>query len=182
MKKCSKCGVQKSAEYFHKDTRAKSGLQSQCKGCRRAALSQYYEGNREAIRRKQRACDKERRAEINRKSRLKHLDARSEYSQKYYRENKDKHRERQRRRRARKLSGVGMVPEGYESTLWEIQQGKCFYCEADLRKTGVHEDHKIPLVHGGRHTKSNLCLACPECNLRKHTKTAPEFLRILSSE
>lgn len=33
MKSCTKCGDEKSLKEFHKDKRAKSGLQSQCKEC-----------------------------------------------------------------------------------------------------------------------------------------------------
>lgn len=33
MKKCSKCGVEKKLEMFHKDKRKKDGLRSQCKNC-----------------------------------------------------------------------------------------------------------------------------------------------------
>ncbi len=38
-------------------------------------------------------------------------------------------------------------------------------------------DHKIPLSRGGRHEVLNWCLACRNCNQRKHTKTAEEFVR-----
>lgn len=184
MKKCSQCNTLKSSEHFHKDTRARSGLQSQCKGCRRPVLTKYYEANSEAIRQQQSEYNqnKERRAEINKHSRLKHLQVRNEYSRKYRQENPEKRREQRRRRRARKLGCLGFVPAGYEQTLWKNQNGTCFYCGDDLEKTGTHEEHKTPLVRGGQHTKDNLCLACPDCNRRKHTKTAPEFLKVLSND
>lgn len=182
MKVCSGCGENKDNKDFHRDTRSKSGLQSRCKSCRRPGLQKYYQENKKKILEYQKGLNKEHRAEINRRSRKNNLEARLEYSRNYYQNNKDKHREKQRRRRARKRSQVGNVPEGYELILWRDQGGKCFYCHTDLREAGFHEDHKTPLSRGGFHTKKNLCLSCPSCNLRKHTKTDVEFLRVLSNE
>lgn len=61
--------------------------------------------------------------------------------------------------------------------LFEAQNGQCFYCSRPLIKK--HLDHKTPLVLGGRHALSNLVWACPSCNLKKHAKTAEEFMRLL---
>lgn len=55
------------------------------------------------------------------------------------------------------------------------QEGLCYYCGVDLRKTGFHEEHKTPLSRGGANDKENICLSCPPCNLRKNTKTEEEF-------
>lgn len=54
------------------------------------------------------------------------------------------------------------------------QKNRCFYCKEKLDK--YHLEHKTPLSRGGTHTKANVCLACRDCNLRKHTMTAEEFL------
>ncbi len=34
----------------------------------------------------------------------------------------------------------------------------------------------VPLSRGGTNGRENLCLSCPDCNLRKGTKTVNEFL------
>lgn len=57
----------------------------------------------------------------------------------------------------------------------------CFYCGKELN--GSYEiDHKRPLSRGGFNMASNLVVACPKCNHRKHTKTAGEFLKQLELE
>lgn len=58
------------------------------------------------------------------------------------------------------------------------QQGRCYYCNKKL-PDNYHADHKTPLSRGGKNTKSNIALACPKCNLRKHVLTEKEFLRKL---
>lgn len=96
---------------------------------------------------------------------------------KWRKENKDKVNEIEQRRRARKQNKLGKVPKNIVSILWKEQNGLCFYKGEDLSITGVHLDHKTPLVRGGFHDKNNLCLACPSCNLHKNAQTAKEFLK-----
>jgi len=81
------------------------------------------------------------------------------------------------RRRARRRNQMGEwnVPEPeFIQSLIESTPN-CHYCSSPLN--GVyHLEHMTPLSRGGMHEPSNLTLACPSCNLRKHTKTAEEFL------
>ena len=58
------------------------------------------------------------------------------------------------------------------------QQGLCFYCDKDLNSIGFHREHMVPLSRGGTNDRDNLCLSCPNCNLRKGSKTADEFLNV----
>jgi 5-methylcytosine-specific restriction endonuclease McrA len=37
----------------------------------------------------------------------------------------------------------------------------------------------VPLSRGGTNDISNIVLACANCNLKKHTKTHAEFIKIL---
>jgi len=50
----------------------------------------------------------------------------------------------------------------------------CAYCGTDDAPLGV--EHKTPLSRGGENSKANIVPACSDCNLRKGTKTVPEFL------
>lgn len=50
----------------------------------------------------------------------------------------------------------------------------CHYCQITTGK--FHIDHMIPLSRGGTNTMDNLTVACQQCNLRKHTLTAAEFM------
>jgi len=57
----------------------------------------------------------------------------------------------------------------------------CYYCGMTMELAGnspsrVHLEHKTPLSRGGKHSEENCVLACRTCNLRKHDKTAEEFL------
>lgn len=56
------------------------------------------------------------------------------------------------------------------------QFGKCFYCESVL--LDYHVDHMVHLTRGGDNSKENICLTCTDCNRKKHTKTASEFLQV----
>lgn len=42
----------------------------------------------------------------------------------------------------------------------------CYYCKSRFKGT-MHWDHVIPVSKGGTHSPDNLCVACPECNLKK---------------
>ena len=49
---------------------------------------------------------------------------------------------------------------------------QCVYCKAPGE---LHIDHIVPVARGGSNEIQNLTLACPTCNMRKHTSTAEEF-------
>lgn len=42
----------------------------------------------------------------------------------------------------------------------------CYYCKSRFKGT-MHWDHVMPVSKGGTHSPDNLCVACPDCNLRK---------------
>jgi 5-methylcytosine-specific restriction endonuclease McrA len=81
---------------------------------------------------------------------------------------------RSARRRALKLAAEGSFTVEDIKDLYATQGGRCYYCSVEI-ESGYHIDHMIPLSRGGRNDVSNICLACPECNLKKYTKTAEEF-------
>lgn len=60
-------------------------------------------------------------------------------------------------------------------SLFESQNGLCFYTNTILDITTAHIDHKVPISRGGTNDYSNLVLCTPEANLLKHNKTAEEF-------
>jgi 5-methylcytosine-specific restriction endonuclease McrA len=51
----------------------------------------------------------------------------------------------------------------------------CWWCGCVITSRKWHIDHRIPLFRGGTHDPRNLCLSCPDCNMRKHTKLPDEF-------
>ena len=99
--------------------------------------------------------------------------------------NPEKVRAKSQRRRALKLDQMGRwpIPEHeFIAELFEIYPF-CYYCQEPL-DDGFHVEHKIPLSRPemkpdrfeGLHDFRNVRLACADCNLRKHNKTAEEFL------
>jgi 5-methylcytosine-specific restriction endonuclease McrA len=58
----------------------------------------------------------------------------------------------------------------------------CYYCNVSLEPEEVQIEHKLPVVRGGTNSRKNLELACSTCNLRKGTKTEPEFRRYLEQK
>jgi 5-methylcytosine-specific restriction endonuclease McrA len=58
-----------------------------------------------------------------------------------------------------------------QSAWWKrrIASGRCAYCDRRLLPRELTMDHRIPLVRGGRSTRSNLVPACKDCNnAKKH--------------
>jgi len=48
-RECTKCGQEKPLSGFHKDKRARVGVQSQCKVCVLARMKQYHQKNKDKI-------------------------------------------------------------------------------------------------------------------------------------
>lgn len=57
----------------------------------------------------------------------------------------------------------------YRAQLLKSQHGNCFWCKREIEGES-HIDHKIPLIKGGDSSIENLCVACPDCNRKRHTK------------
>ena len=67
--------------------------------------------------------------------------------------------------------------QGYNirNYLLEKHGRKCFYCEKSVSKFEV--EHMIPKTKGGSNCIDNLTLSCHECNQKKDTLTAEEFIK-----
>jgi 5-methylcytosine-specific restriction endonuclease McrA len=148
--------------------------------------------------------NKESEKKRSREYRAKHRDRYLELNRKWHLENKDKERayeEKTKEKRViqkkiwkeknpdkmkiysinnnakrRDLTG-GNVYVGVKiiRSLWDKQEGKCFYCLKELDK--YHVDHYVPLARGGKHEEENLRLACPLCNHKKHAKMPEDFIK-----
>lgn len=55
----------------------------------------------------------------------------------------------------------------------------CYWCGIKLVKENTHLDHLMPFKLGGKHTISNLVLACSTCNIKKQGKDPLEFAKTL---
>jgi len=161
-----------------------------CRLCRRERERKYREQNRDRVRAKYRRWQKLHQREWQEENREKtqtharrwreqHKEQHAAFNLQWKIENPEKIREYGLRRRAIKLDQLGEWPlplvEIEELLLRTIQFGKCFYCPVSIMGGKYHRDPIVPLARGGLHDYQNLCLSCPECNLRKHTKTSEEF-------
>jgi 5-methylcytosine-specific restriction endonuclease McrA len=52
---------------------------------------------------------------------------------------------------------------------------RCYWCRDIFNGMDCHTDHIIPLSKHGPHEIGNLCVACSDCNLRKHAKTLEDW-------
>lgn len=103
-----------------------------------------------------------------------HPEEANEASRRWKKEHPEVTRVANQRRRARRASAP--VNDFTLDQWMEIraeQAGCCFYCGRD--DLPLTQEHKIPLIRGGNHTKDNIVGACQPCNSKKGTKTADEF-------
>jgi len=187
-KRCARCGNCQPAtpEYFYRNKSNSDGLHSYCKSCSSAYMRKWNKkhsrgGSKRVYQSSTTKTGK--RAESFRKWRLAHPDyprlwrAANPEKQRQYREtHKQKRREEDRRRRARELNSPGSHRLADIEIIRRNQRNRCWYCGADLSKTGEHLDHRIPLSRGGSDNASNLVLACPKCNLSKGSKLPHEWI------
>jgi len=54
----------------------------------------------------------------------------------------------------------------------KISKGQCYYCGATVPPNELTMDHIVPLIRGGRSTKSNIVPACKDCNNKKKMDAA----------
>lgn len=66
-------------------------------------------------------------------------------------------------------------------TIFNLLNGKCFYCGCDIDIDTFHLDHFTPKSLGGR-AKDNLVPSCPECNLYKSNLDIEGFRRKLIND
>jgi len=192
MKNCRKCKEDKRDYEFSKCSRNKDGLTSYCKYCISKSSKNWYIRNKEHKDRKSREWLKENgerfkeyRAaweEENRYRRKKYLSEwyqlnKTEISKKHrewWDSNPDKRRLYKHKYYVSLKDQMGVVSPDIIEKLSKEQDGMCYYCQEKLDKW--HLEYMVPVSRGGLHDDKNLCLSCPFCNLRKHTKTVEEFL------
>jgi len=61
---------------------------------------------------------------------------------------------------------------------YERDNGRCHICGRRVDSKDWHLDHLIPLSCGGPHSRLNVSVSCPKCNLRRYNSSSAQ-LRIL---
>lgn len=206
MKICKKCGEEKPLQNFAAEKRNKDGLNGTCRSCINARFIEwaaknkdkrraYYESNRDKILAENAAYYQKNSDRIKQKAkqyRHSNADKVREYHREYATANAEKARERvkswrlankdrkkvhnQNRRALKKASG-GIISGNITTKLMSLQKRKCAVCKSDLRKTGYHLDHILPLTLGAPNIDNNIQLLCPKCNVQKHNIHPIDFMQ-----
>jgi len=184
-KTCSVCKRVLGIDEFYCNSASKDGHAPLCKECSSVRGKAYYAANKEkmdAQHRRYIEATPDKTAARRKKYRRANRKEMSAKRRERYTPNQEKSADANGRRRARELGVASeLLPDHYGMGLYESQGGLCYYCADDLRATGYHIDHTIPLSQGGTHVLSNLVLACPSCNLSKSKKTEEEYAECVKS-
>lgn len=166
MKKCSRCGIEKPYDAFHKDSSRKDGLCRYCKECKRNIDRKTYCKNPKA--------KIEKSTENARKNGW--LFVSKPYNPKYYSSDvsRKKKRARDLNRRALQKSADGKITKDVIDEVLAKYDGKCAYCGIKC-DSSYTIDHRVPLSRGGSNKIENLALACRTCNCKKNDKTDYEY-------
>lgn len=200
-KHCLSCDkdLPATSEYFYRESRKKDGWQGECKECsgRRSSVrwAKCTESELELARAEKRryfrsltpeqskrhAENVRRNYEANREEILEYKRLHSKrYGPQYRIDNRELVYAKNRNRRAKSKNAPGLHNEVDILTIYERQQGRCFYCNERLEK--YHVDHLTPLSRGGSNYPENLCCTCANCNLRKGALTQQEFEEIIRKD
>lgn len=113
--------------------------------------------------------------EATNKWRLKNKEKVRKYEREYNQKNPEVKIRSEAKRRAIKLKSGGTFPKEDIDKLFQSQNGLCPACGVDLKSSGFHIDHRIPLSRGGSNWPENLQLLCPADNVRKSNLTDIEY-------
>jgi 5-methylcytosine-specific restriction endonuclease McrA len=175
-KTCTKCGLSKALEYFHKRALSKDGHMSQCKNCVNSRIKanydkdpakkitetrKYHLEHQEWSKKTQATWHK-----TNRDIRYARVKNRLKNDSEFltYRRNIQANSERKRRAIKAGTQVVHITSAQYAEKL-SLFNNSCWICEQDI--TNLEWDHVQPLSKGGAHVIDNLQPACDKCNGRK---------------
>jgi len=87
-----------------------------------------------------------------------------------------------RHKRRAKMKGSG-IPSAVIVQMMD-DSSECPYCKScyDSGRKKKSLDHKIPISKGGEHVLENLLICCLSCNHKKRTRTAEQWIEIVSNQ
>ena len=179
-KTCTKCGRELPREMFHRAPRTPSGLQSNCKDCKRAYDHARYVANREKILADNaiwRVANREKVLADSAAYCAAHREETRARSAAWAAAHPEAYRVYSHNRRARLRGAGGAHTAADVAAQYLRQHGRCFWCKAKLDEH--HTDHVTPLALKGSNGKENLVIACPDCNLSKGAKHPMDFAGML---
>src|SRR5581483_6330466 len=145
----------------------------------------------ERARERSRSVDPDVRRERRRASYARNPERGRERSRAYRKANPDKVREALRdwyrrhpevvaqRNALRRARTEGTAAERFApSEIYERDGGRCHICKRPVSASRFHLDHLIPLSLGGPHTRENVAIAHPRCNIKRGAGKLPAQLRM----
>lgn len=182
---CRSCGEPVAVSAFY-PSEIRSRLK-RCPACCRARAGGYYTENRDAvlaIKAAKRLADPEKYTaqslawQRSNPEKMESYRERKnalgrEYSKLYHHSHRKQHAAQQRVRNHLRR-GDGSFTQDDVTTLYSIQEGRCFYCDKEVGKV-YHVDHWMPVSKGGANTSGNIVIACPPCNLSKSSRLPWDF-------
>lgn len=63
----------------------------------------------------------------------------------------------------------------------KCSKGRCYYCNSKVHPKELTMDHIVPLIRGGKSSRSNIVAACKECNNKKKYLLPIEWDEYLNS-
>jgi len=58
----------------------------------------------------------------------------------------------------------------------KLDQGICYYCKKKYDSGDITMDHVVPMLRGGKSTRSNIVPCCKDCNNKKKYLTPAEIV------
>lgn len=195
VKRCSKCGNEKTIECFAAHRTTRDRLRPECKACHNLAATQWQRANKEKVAARDKRYKERNRDKLNARRREYYAKAHSKvratmnaWVEKNREKVRQKTRQWQHENKEKYLAIMRMVNAGRRfaevtkankpkiiEQLKVNQKGKCAACRCVLER--FHIDHIMPIKRGGTNDPDNLQLLCVTCNCRKKDRHPVEFMQ-----
>lgn len=179
MKQCCLCNINKYENEFYLDKQRKDGLSPRCKDCHSLCMKKSrvkHKAKLDAANKKYRDDNKDLIAEQSHRYYINNRDKVMERNNKWRKQNKYKSNIKTLRYRSRKNS----LPTTLTKEEWDYAinyfNNKCAYCNNNIGT--LHQEHFVPVLSGGPHSKENIIPACVSCNSSKSNKVASDWMLV----
>lgn len=162
-------------EHFSTNKLGKNGLNSICKPCAAKRQKKYRHDHPDKVKATETKRDAAERRVASKRSYARNITKRRAVKRLYQIEHPDKIKANTQKQRARRRDAPGEYTGDDLKELYQLQNGKCWWCERDL--DGEYEpDHRVPICKGGTNHIGNIVLACRECNRSKAGRMPWEWI------
>lgn len=112
-------------------------------------------------------------AVTNKRYRARMIDSRRQWNTEYRKRSPERVAVWRSRARAKRRRAPIVTSPEVGAFIRKVRRSKfvtCYYCQRPVSGRLAHIDHVNPVSVGGKHEITNLCSACPPCNLKKRAK------------